>query len=96
MNWLISALLSFLKLIFTTPQLTMMPQSNGGEVGKDHEDDSDSKATFSLGSNLITSCWFGVSATLALFSFPIIFLSVYNTSALLERQKYGCRKVIEK
>lgn len=74
----------------------MMPQSNGGEVGKDHEDDSDSKATFSLGSNLITSCWFGVSATLALFSFPIIFLSVYNTSALLERQKYGCRKVIEK
>lgn len=73
----------------------MMPQSNGGEVGKDHEDDSDSKATFSLGSNLINSFWFGVSATLVLF-LSSIFFSVYNTSALLERQKYDCRKVIEK
>lgn len=43
MNWLISAFLSFLKLSFTTSQITMMLQSNGGEVGKDHEDDSDSK-----------------------------------------------------
>lgn len=51
----------------------MMPQSNGGEVGKDHEDDSDSKATFSLGSNLINSFWFGVSATLVLFLSSIFF-----------------------
>lgn len=54
----------------------MMPQSSGGEVGKDHKDDSDPKATFSLGSNLRYASWFGESVTLALFWSPIISFSL--------------------
>lgn len=57
-----------------------MLQSNGGQVSKDHEDDSDSKATLPFGSNLINSFWFLVSVTLALFLSPIIFFSLQHFS----------------